>query len=198
MGWKLSVLLNANGESVGLHDQDFIHNGKKLINPLDSPAKTLQLGMDVACIQHIEGIYNKFKLEEHGLKQEDIVRKDRQNWGSAQRICQQRVQNCLEVVRGMGMHQERTLGTQTYLSICSDYIDLFLSPLLDLRSKIVVAARVCFFLRLWRLWIKHGNHGVGGNSMTVTLADCFVSNQCFIDITMSCHFIVLSLNCCFS
>lgn len=27
--------------------------------------------------------------------------------------------------------------------------------------------------------------------MTVTLADCFVSNQCFIDITMSCHFIVL-------
>lgn len=92
VGWKLSVLLNADGESMGLHDQDFIHNGKKLINPLDSPAKTLQLGMDVACIQHIEGIYNKFKLEEHGLKQEDIVRKDRQNWGSAQRICQQRVQ----------------------------------------------------------------------------------------------------------
>jgi hypothetical protein len=133
---------------MGLHDQDFIHNEKKLINPLDSHAKTLQLGMDVVCIQHIEGIYNKFKLEEHGLKQEDIVRKDIQNWGSAQRICQQRVQKCLEVVRGMGMHQERTLDTQTYLSICSDYIDLFLSPLLDLRSKIVVAARVCFFLRL--------------------------------------------------
>jgi hypothetical protein len=91
----------------------------------------------------------------------------------------------------MEMHQERTLDTQTYLSICNNYIDLFMSPLLDLRSKIVVATRGFFFLRLWRLWIKHGSHGVGGNSMTITLADCFVSNQCFIDITMSCHFIVL-------
>jgi hypothetical protein len=68
VGWKLSVLLNVDGESMGLHDQYFIHNGKKFINPLDSHAKTLQFGMDVACIQHIEGIYNKFKLKEHGLK----------------------------------------------------------------------------------------------------------------------------------
>jgi hypothetical protein len=25
----------------GLHDHDFIHNGKKLINPLDSPVRVL-------------------------------------------------------------------------------------------------------------------------------------------------------------
>ena len=40
-GWLLTSSLNKHGDASGLHDQDWIHNGKKLINPLDSPVKTL-------------------------------------------------------------------------------------------------------------------------------------------------------------
>lgn len=32
-GWLLSTSLDAAGSAKGLHDQDFIHNGKNLINP---------------------------------------------------------------------------------------------------------------------------------------------------------------------
>ena len=37
-GWVFSASLNPSGNAKGLHDQDYIHNGKKLINPLLSTA----------------------------------------------------------------------------------------------------------------------------------------------------------------
>lgn len=49
-GWLLTTGLNVMGDAFGVHDQDYIHNGKKLINPMDSPVRVLQLGGDVACL----------------------------------------------------------------------------------------------------------------------------------------------------
>jgi hypothetical protein len=86
-GWVMSGTVIASGQVQGLHDQDFIHNGKKLINPLDSPIQVLQLGGDICCLEHLDMVYNKFSYDEHGLRLEDIQRTDRQNWASAQRIC---------------------------------------------------------------------------------------------------------------
>ena len=57
-GWLLLAKLNSNGRIHGLHDQDFIHNRKKLINPLDSPVKTLQLGGDNCYLEHLRMVYN--------------------------------------------------------------------------------------------------------------------------------------------
>ena len=131
---------------MGLHDQDFIHNGKKLINPIDSHVGTLQLGSDVVTLTHLGLVYNKFNCDQHGLKLEDTNRKDRQNWASAQRICQKRTRDCLAKLRmSKEVHQERTLGTELYLEVCSNYIDIFLSPRLNLRSRIVLASKVYFF-----------------------------------------------------
>ena len=89
------------------------------------------------------------------------------------------------------MHQERTLGTEMYLEMCASYIDIFCSPRLGLRERIVLAAKVSFFFRIWKLWISHGDHSVFGNTRKITSTDCFVSQQCFLDIQMSCHFVVL-------
>ena len=88
-------------------------------------------------------------------------------------------------------HRERTLGTEFYLEICAAYIDIFCSPRLDLRSRVVLCGKVSFFFRLWRLWLQHGDHGVLGNSQPPVQAKNFVSLQCFIDIQLSCHFVVL-------
>lgn len=81
-GWLLSASMNSEGDAFGLHDQDYIHNGKKLINPLLSSVRCLQLGGDVCLLQHVGHVYNRFTVDEHGLRQEDIDRRDRQNWGS--------------------------------------------------------------------------------------------------------------------
>ena len=133
----------------GLHDQDFIHNGKKLINPLDSAVKTLQLGADVCFLDHLGQVYQKFTLDQHGLRKEDVQRTDRQNWGSAQRICAAKARSCLQLLRtSRDAHQERTLGTEMYLQICADYVDIFLSLSLTLRERVVLAGKVSFFFSL--------------------------------------------------
>jgi hypothetical protein len=126
------------------------------------------------------------------LKLKDLQRTDRQNWASAQRICQRKLRQCLHDLRiSVDVHSERTLGTEMYLEICSDYIDMFCSPSLDLRGRLVLASKVSFFFRLWKLWFHHGYHSSGGNSKPLTQMEHFVSQQCFLDIQVSCHFVVL-------
>ena len=88
-------------------------------------------------------------------------------------------------------HRERTLGTEMYLRICADYIDIFASPVLDVRSRVVLASKVSFFFRLWKLWFSHGNHAIGNNSVRFKPAENFVNQQCFLDVQLLCHFIVL-------
>ena len=152
----------------------------------------MQLGGDVCLLQHVGIVYNRFNADEHGLQQEDVDYKDRQNWGSTQRLCQEKVRSCLKRLREVDdVHRERTLETEYYLQICAEYIDIFCSPRHSLRARIVLAAKVSFFFRLWKLWLKHGYHGVQGNSMEIIEGRHFVSQQCFIDIQLSCHFAVL-------
>ena len=88
-------------------------------------------------------------------------------------------------------HRERPLGTEMYLQICGDYIDIFALPVLDVRRRIVLASKVSFFFRLWKLWFTHGNHAVGNNSVTFKPAESFVSQQCYLDVQLPCHFVVL-------
>jgi hypothetical protein len=66
-GWVFSSALNVQGEATGLHHQDYIHNGKKLLNPIDSNVRTLRLGGDLALHQHICQVFNRFTVDEHGL-----------------------------------------------------------------------------------------------------------------------------------
>jgi hypothetical protein len=90
-GWLMSACIDLEGRVFGLHDEDYVYNGKKLINPLDSPVRSvLQLGGDICCLEHVSLIYVKFQLDEHGLYKEDYTRKDKQNWASIQRLCQKK------------------------------------------------------------------------------------------------------------
>ena len=75
-GWVLSARLNFKGEVLRLYDQDYIHNGKFFINPLDSPVRALQLGPETCFLEHIGLVYNTFTVDEHGLTLEDIHRTD--------------------------------------------------------------------------------------------------------------------------
>jgi hypothetical protein len=150
------------------------------------------LGGDLLALEHVGLVYNWFIFDEHGLRAEDVQQTDRQNWASAQRLCQLKVRNCLEKLRTCPeVHQERCLGTLMYLEICSNYIDIFLSESLDLRGMVVLAAKVSFFFRLWKLWLKHGDHGILDNSKSLNAQESFVSQQCFIDIQILCHFVVV-------
>lgn len=193
-GWLLTHSFTTEGfiHAHGLHDQDYIHNGKKLINPLDSTARTLKLGDHVASLCHFVTLCELYKPDEHGLNREDILRTDRQNWASGQRLCSRKVANCLQMLRErQDTRIERTLGTEIYITICADYLDIFMNPCLTLRERVVLCGKVSFFFRLWRLWCFHGNHTIGGNTLPITFATSCIPMQTFLDIQMSVHFVVL-------
>ena len=80
---------------------------------------------------------------------------------------------------------------ESYLAICANYVDIFLSCRLTLYCRVVLVAKVSFFFRVWRLWLKHENHTIGGNCKNLTQSESFVPQQCFLDVQMSCHFVVL-------
>ncbi len=123
----------------------YIHNGKKPINPLDSHVKFSQLGVEICFLEHIGQIYNKYIFDQHGLKLGDRQRTNKQNWASIQKICQRKVQNCLNMLQTNGdIHHESMLGTKLYLEICVDYIEIFMSLILDLQSRIILAFKVSF------------------------------------------------------
>ena len=86
-GWVFTSAVNVDGEATSLHDQDYIHNGKKLLNALDNNVRTLRLGADIALHQQICQVFNRFIVDQHGLLQEVYDKKDCQNWASAQRLC---------------------------------------------------------------------------------------------------------------
>jgi hypothetical protein len=76
-GWMMFAKFCNKGQVLNSHDEDFIYNGKKLINPLDSPVRVLQLEGDVCYLEHVGAVYNQFSVDEHGLKNEVIFRTDR-------------------------------------------------------------------------------------------------------------------------
>ena len=82
-GWYFSARILQNNDVYGLHDQDFVHNGKKLVNPLDLPSCHFILGNENATLNHIYLVYHSFSVDRHGLQDGDIKREDRQNWTAA-------------------------------------------------------------------------------------------------------------------
>jgi len=144
-GWPLTHSMETVEDmefASGLHDQDYIHNTKKLVNPLDSVAKTLKMGSKMVNISHLVMVSEQFQSHEHGMTLEDIKRIDRQNWASAQRLCSRKVIRCLCRLRTENNHvKEMCAGTETYLTICADYIDIFLNTALTLRERVVCVER---------------------------------------------------------
>ena len=63
----------------GLHDQDCIHNDKKLVNPLFSVRRDLIVGEELISFNHVRMVYKNFKVDDRKLKIEDIERICSQN-----------------------------------------------------------------------------------------------------------------------
>jgi len=49
---------------------------KKLINPLFSMVCVLQLGGNVCTLEHIKLVYNQFSMDQHGLREKNVDRKN--------------------------------------------------------------------------------------------------------------------------
>ncbi len=175
---------NESGEvySLDIQNQDYIHCGKKLSYPLDHAKRILMLGPHMAHISHLELVAQQFDIAVHGLRNEDVHRTDRQNWASAQRMYFPRVRDCLLEIEN-GDRPEDVMGTRIYLEICWKFVEIFCSFCATLLERVAYASEVTNFLRLWRWWVyKNPN---------LTLANNFLTRQCFQHVVLSCHAAVL-------
>ena len=77
-GWRLTGLYDGF-KVTWLHDQDYIHNGKSLVNPLFSGRRVPIVGEELISFNHVRMGYNSFKVDDHKLKIEDTKRVDFQN-----------------------------------------------------------------------------------------------------------------------
>ncbi|KAL2642825.1 hypothetical protein R1flu_010412 [Riccia fluitans] len=78
--WVLFGIVLDYGDVYAFGDQDPIHNGKKMINPLDKSSYPIVLGDYHACLEHVQLVYKLYSHDHHGLNIDDVMIQDRQNW----------------------------------------------------------------------------------------------------------------------
>lgn len=79
-------------------DQDYVHNHKKLLNPLDHASRVLRMCEYLVHMNHLQLVSEVFPFADHGLGVSDIERHDRRNWSSAQKLTFPKIQECLEAL----------------------------------------------------------------------------------------------------
>eukprot|EP00112_Aurelia_sp_Birch-Aquarium-sp1_P026516 Seg944.3 transcript_id=Seg944.3/GoldUCD/mRNA.D3Y31 product="hypothetical protein" protein_id=Seg944.3/GoldUCD/D3Y31 len=170
----------------GLSDQDFVHNGKKLVNHLMHPSRRLTLGENICHVNHLQLLLDNDEISrfDHGLQQPDVDRRDRMNWESAQRHLFPKVRECLEKINsGSIQPQENVNGTLFYLEMTWRYVEIFYSLSATLEERISNASFVCNILRIWRSWVVRNKD--------LSLKESFISRETFQDVCLSCHHVVL-------
>ena len=172
--------------ALNISNQDYVHNGKKWINYLLHTARVMNLGGHMAHMNHLVLVREALPSQRHGLLWEDVERKDRQNWASAQRLLFPRVQQCLTQLESVNEETtEDVIGTRVFLYIGFLHVDIFCSFKLSFKERIQNASTVVNFLRIWRWWVLR--------TPGVTLKDNFISRQSYSDLLISCHAAVLHM-----
>ena len=143
----------------------------------------MKIGQHTVHSNHLRLVYNSFDVGVHGLIQEDVVRTDRQNFRSAQRVAFTKVQNCLQRMISGDIEDQAPdpslAGTFLYLKVLWCYCEIFLSGKATLEERIMYASLVIHFLGIW--------HNDISRRQGVNLTKNFLSRQCYIDILLSCH-----------
>jgi hypothetical protein len=115
-----------------LMDQDFIHDAKKLRNPILNATRDLFWGQFIATKNHLKLVMTLFPKEEHGLLEEDIDVRDKQNFPAVQRVAFQKVRDCLRKLQdgyttSDGWYcQEDCRGTVAHLQVIWSFLEVFL------------------------------------------------------------------------
>lgn len=182
-GFVFSCRKEGRGNDYVIHDmcdQDFIHNHKKLLNPLDHANRVLMMGNFLVHMNHIQLVYESCPVLDHGLGLGDIDRRDRQNWRSAQKLTFPKVWQCIQTLIDGALPgtfpNAALLGMQTYLQVVWYYVEIFCSEEASLSTRIKYAAIVTHFLAIW-----------------CTAMITYVGNKFHYqrDVLLSCHFAVM-------
>lgn len=182
LGVKSNIKWFSCGENIStpIHVQDIIHIITKLRNLLLRTKwlnKKLPFGNFAVDMMHLYVLLYKFPKDRHQLTESVLNPADRQNFSSAEKMCNERVTGLLDFSVENGAATSRFLKMMR--DIMSAYIDPNLTPIQRIRSIWYPV----FVLRIWRRYIeKHKQY---------TLKDNFLSSNCYACVELNAHSLVL-------
>lgn len=150
--------------------QDTVHIGTKGRNRLLVASIHLPLGSTLISISHLKLLINNVPKEQHGLVMSDICPEDRQNFGSFQKMMQQRVIDTLT------KHIIGSEGTVMFLKICGDVTSSLIDEDLKPEERIYKLSHAQYFIRAWRSWLIRQNFNLAENFISHNAYTCIEIN----------------------
>lgn len=125
---------------------------------------------------HLQFLLDNFRKDEHQLTTSILDPVDRQNVGSALRMCDQKVIALLK------KNLPRSEGTVTFLEIMRSVYDTFYDSYLTPLQRVGTIWRSVFILRIWRDYVAKQEF--------LTLKDNFVTSYTYACIEINAHSLV--------
>lgn len=164
-----------------IYVQDTVHLLTKLRNFfLKSKGKYLKKlpfgSKHFITVNHLEYLKDNVGKDKHGLTNTTLNPIDRQNFASAQKMCDSRVISLLhERVKYSG-------ATAKFLEIMRNVSEAFMDESISPQERIRKIWYSIFLVRLWRQFIE--------NSKTLTLKDNFLTANCYSCLELNAHSLI--------
>lgn len=165
--------------------QDGVHLCNKMRNRLLSQKVHLRMGKFKVSIKHLYELIESTNKIDNNLSKSDLIVKDKQNFASCQRICDEKVLNLL-------LAKNEYHGTYNYLLLINLLITAYTQPEIHLSTRIFYAWIVVFFVRLWRLWLyksrkisRFSNQNVNSHSRSY-----FITSNALFSIELNAHTLI--------
>lgn len=158
--------------------QDTVHIGTKLRNRILSKTCTLIIGKFVISVNHLNDLINRFSRDKHYLTASVVEPKDRMNFDSVLRICDEKVIELLKNVPGSD-------GTIIYLKLIDNIIKSYMDPNITPLERVELIWYAVFLLRIWRNFLStHKKYNLKTN---------FLSLNCYTCVELNAHNLVLCI-----
>lgn len=152
----------------GMCSQDVIHLLAKLRTRLLTPSNVIVMGTEVACRGHLHHLLKFFNKSRHGLTQQILENKDKQNYKSIDNLLNDEVKKCLFEKNDI----MKTEGTITYLDMMRNIRDAFLDRGLTPLKRVYLMWEAVFFFRIWRKWLCNNNYSPNDHFVTQNVYVC--------------------------
>ncbi|XP_037035540.1 uncharacterized protein LOC119073834 [Bradysia coprophila] len=170
--------------------QDTIHIVTKARNRLLTYSRIFPIGSKIISQSHLKYLIDHVSKDKHLMVRSDIEPKDRQNFLSAEKICSDKVIQCLiKYVPG-------SEGTVLYLKAVNRALNAYMNVEITSTERIYMMWCSVFFFRAWRSWILNSAKSkTTGPKLKAyyNLKDNFISSNCYTCIEINAHALVKKL-----
>lgn len=155
--------------------QDTIHAVLKLRNKMINPTIVLPMGDRQVSVAHLKMLIYNHPKSIHGLVLSDVCPDDHQNFGSFEKVMEEKVLEAL--AQNVPGSSATILFLKISQEISSSYMDCTLSP----TERVYRIMHALYFLRIWRKWIiKNKNFTLKDNFITLNAYLCVEINAYYL------------------